>query len=102
MEKHTALRHSDQIRAFRDELESLERDGIFDLDEQNRDRLMAYHRRLGAELARRHGIDAEDSGKRPGLAMLCLLGILAVSTAAFCFYHYSILPSKQVWLAFFQ
>lgn len=102
MEKNTALLRADQVRAFRDELETLEREVIFDLDEQNRDRLAAYRRRLRMEVARRHGVETEGSGKRPGFGMMCLLGVLAMGMAAFCFYHYSLWSPKHVWLAFFR
>lgn len=104
MERDETQKRSERIRAFRNKLEGIEWDAISDLDEQNRDRLAAYHQRLLADLARRCGLAAGDGrcGKRfsPRLYILGALGILILFAAAYCFYSADVAASQRLWLAF--
>ncbi len=104
MQRNEIRRRSEQIRAFRNKLDAIEWNAIPDLDEQNRDRLAAYHQRLLADLACRSGVAAENGhcGKwfSPRLYVLGALGILTLFAAVYCFYSADVAAPHRLWLAF--
>jgi hypothetical protein len=104
MVRDETRKHTVRIRAFRDQLDAIEWDVTPDLDEQNRDRLAAYHQRLLADLARRCGVAVGDGrcrkGISPRLFILGALGILTLFGAVYCFYFVEVAASQRFWLAF--
>jgi hypothetical protein len=103
MERDEIRKRSEQIRAFRNKLEAIDWGVVPDLDEQNRDRLAAYHQRLLADLARRCGVSAGNGGCgkwfSPKCYLLGALGILTLFAAVYCFYSTDVAASQRLWLA---
>jgi hypothetical protein len=104
MEKDKARKRTERIQAFRNKLETIDWDTFPDLDEQNRDRLVAYRQRMTADLARRCGVPAGDGRCGKGISTrLCILGALGILTlfaAVYCFYSADLVASQRLWLAF--
>jgi len=79
----------DRIRAFRDELEALERDSVVALDADSRERIDTHHAALASALGERFDVDIDESRKRLSLGMriASLIGALALSAAVFFFFY---------------
>lgn len=79
----------DRIRAFRDELGTLENEGIAPLESTARERVDAHHDALLAELQERFDVDIDGSQKRLSLGMriASLIGALALSAAVFFLFY---------------
>lgn len=79
----------DRMRAFRDELAALEREGVVVLEPQTHERVDAHHAALADELRARFDVDIDESRKRLSLGMriASLIGALALSAAVFFFFY---------------
>lgn len=79
----------DRIRAFRDELDALEGEGVVAIDADARGRVDAHHAALEADLGERFDVDIDGSQKRfsLGMRMASLVGALALSAAVFFFFY---------------
>jgi uncharacterized membrane protein len=88
MSKASAQNRADRIRAFRDELDELERVGIVDLPAEQRERLRRYHDETLQALARDHNVDTTAGQKQLswGMRIASLLGALALCAAVFLFF----------------
>jgi len=86
--KREAQRRADRIRAFREELAELEREGVLTLDAAQRAALESHLQRTVAALAERFDIDASESQKQIswGLRIVATLGGLALSAALVLFF----------------
>ncbi|MEZ4600178.1 MAG: hypothetical protein R2940_10375 [Syntrophotaleaceae bacterium] len=79
MKKEEAKKRAEKFRAFRKGLEDFEQDGVYDRDEQNRDRLDSYHRRMEEELVRLEEAETLAAARRFRRRMrLLLLSVLLV------------------------
>jgi predicted membrane protein DUF2157 len=87
--KTQAQRRADRIRAFRDELDQLERDGVLTLSGEQRQGLRSYHDRTLQDLARRYDIDVSDAQRQMswGMRIASFLGALALCAAAYLFFY---------------
>ena len=79
----------DQILAFREELDRLERDGVIALPADQRQRLRSYHEETLATLTRDFDVDTTVSEKQMSLGMriVSLLGALALAASVFFFFY---------------
>jgi hypothetical protein len=86
----SAQARADRVRAFRDELARLEREGVITLDPGQRERLARHHDSLLADLAARFDVDTTDAARRMswGMRIASFLG-----AAALC---------ASVWLLFYR
>lgn len=77
------------MRAFREELAALEREGVVALDEGSGERLDAHHSALVEDLRERFDVDVDGSQRRLSLGMriASLIGAVALSAAVFFFFH---------------
>ena len=73
MEREEARKRAEKLRVFRQGLADFEEDGVYDRDEQNRDRLDSYHRRMEQELVRLEEAEALAAAKRFRRRMRLLL-----------------------------
>jgi uncharacterized membrane protein len=90
-DKDEAQARADQVRAFRAELEALEREGIAPLTGAPREAVAAHHDRLLASLAEAYDVDVTGAQKRLswGMRIVAFLGAAAISAAVFfLFYRY--------------
>jgi len=89
MDKETAQARADRIRAFRDELSTLEREGVVRLPADLRQEAQSYHDRLLHRLAEDYDIDASSGQKRLswGMRLASFFGALALSVAVFFFFY---------------
>lgn len=88
-DRSAAQARIDRIRAFRDELDALEGEGVAALDVPARERIDQYHQALAADLSERFDVDIDGSQKRLSLGMriASLIGALALSAAVFFFFY---------------
>lgn len=89
--REDAQRRIDQVRAFRNELEALQRDGVTTLSAQQRESVASYHARLIRELAARFDADVDERGRQLSLTMriFSVTAAILVSTTVFLlFYHF--------------
>lgn len=79
----------DRMRAFREELAALEREGVTMLDEAARERVDVHHAALADDLRERLDVDVERADKRLSLGMriASLIGALALSAAVFFLFY---------------
>ncbi len=84
-----AQERADRIRAFRDELQQLEREHVLIFSADQLRELNFHHDEVLEDLARRFAIDTTRSQKQMSWAMriASLLGALAFSAAAFFFFY---------------
>lgn len=88
MERSTAQERADRVRAFREELAALEREGVFVPDDLLRGRIARHHEALLADLARRYDVDTTPDTARLSLGMriASLLGAVALIAAVVLFF----------------
>ncbi len=79
----------DRIRQFTEEMESLEREGIVDLEAHQRSAIKEYHQQLIADLVKTHDVDRDMRGKRLSLGMrlASFLGALALAASIFFLFY---------------
>jgi uncharacterized membrane protein len=84
-----AQRRVDQIHAFRDELERLEREHVLTLGDEPRRALAEHHAALLAELAREFDVDRDVHAKQLSLGMrvASFLGALALAASVFFLFY---------------
>ncbi|MGB5540431.1 MAG: DUF2157 domain-containing protein [Gammaproteobacteria bacterium] len=89
MNKDEAQARTDRIRAFQQELEVLEREGVLSLPAASRERLGAFHAGLLQQLAADFDVDISRDQKRLswGMRLASLFGALAFSAAVFFFFY---------------
>jgi hypothetical protein len=87
--KREAQQRADRIRAFRQELAELEREGVFKLDDAQRAALETHQQRTLADLAERFDVDTSDSQKQIswGMRIVSTLGGVALCAAVVLFFH---------------
>ncbi|RFF26420.1 MULTISPECIES: DUF2157 domain-containing protein [unclassified Wenzhouxiangella] len=88
-DRASAQARIDRVRAFRDELAALEREGVTLPDPDTRSCMDAHHEALIADLRERFDVDIDGSQKRFSLGMriASLIGALALSAAVFFFFY---------------
>lgn len=89
MQKDQAQRRADRIRAFGEELESLEKEQILQLDEQQKMRLVTHHQALLSQFSSLYDVDICGADKQLSWSMriVSFLGALALSAAVFFFFY---------------
>jgi len=89
MNKEQAQQRADRVRAFRDELDQLEREQVITLSSDQRDRLRAYHGGLLRDLAATFDVDTSGEQKQLswGMRIVSFLGAAAISAAVFFFFY---------------
>jgi uncharacterized membrane protein len=87
--KALAQQRTDRIRAFREELEALEREGALVLGADQRARLEEHHRALLEDLSRRYDVDVSDAQRQMSLGMriTSFLGAVALAAAVYFFFY---------------
>ncbi|MGH9869702.1 MAG: DUF2157 domain-containing protein [Candidatus Polarisedimenticolia bacterium] len=87
-DKESAQQRADRIRAFRAELEQLEREGVLSLPSAERERLVSHHQGLLEQLASQFDIDVSDTQRQMSLGMrvASFLGALALAAAVYTFF----------------
>ena len=86
--KRDAQRRADRIRAFREELGELEREGALTLDPGQRSALESHLQRTLASLAQQYDVDTSDSQKQIswGMRIVSTLGGAALCAAVVLFF----------------
>src|SRR5262245_55810235 len=89
MERAEAQARLNRIRAFRTELDELEREGVVSLGEAERRAILDHHHRLAADLSSRFDVDHDEGQRRMSLGMriASVLGALALSAALVLFFY---------------
>ncbi|ABA88588.1 hypothetical protein Pcar_1339 [Syntrophotalea carbinolica DSM 2380] len=89
MQKEQAQQRADRIRAFRQELETLEDEDVLVLDESQKLRLEAHHQTMLARFSSLYDVDISRSDKQLSWSMriVSFLGALALSAAVFFFFY---------------
>lgn len=89
MQKEQAQRRTDRIRAFREELETLQQEEVLVLDQEQRARLDGHHRELLERFASLYDVDVSGADKQLswGMRIVSFLGALAMSAAVFFFFY---------------
>ena len=89
MTREDAQKRADRVRAFRDEIQELEREGVAVLPDDLRGRIRAHHDALLERLAGRFDVDRTDSEKQlsQGMRIASFLGAVALSFAVFFFFY---------------
>jgi uncharacterized membrane protein len=84
-----AQRRVDRIRAFREELETLQNEDVLVLDEQQTARLKEYYLALLDRFAALYDVDVSGADKQLswGMRIASFLGALALSAAVFFFFY---------------
>lgn len=87
--KEQAQQRVDRIRLFRQELDTLEHDGVVALTDGQREQVARYHDDLLERLAGRFDVDRTEAQKRMSLGMqiASLVGAFAFSAAVFMFFY---------------
>ena len=87
--KREAQQRADRIRAFREELGALEREGALELSGEQRQRLDAYLEEKLAELVRQFDIDTTESQRQVswGMRIASTIGALALCAAVYLFFY---------------
>lgn len=101
MDTKEAQSRADRIRAFREELAELEREGVVGLPDDARARIDAHHDELLQRFASDYDIDTSSGQKRLswGMRLASFLGALAMSAAVFFFFYQfwgTLAPALQV------
>lgn len=83
-DERTAQRRADRIRAFRDELEALEEEGLLRLDTASRQRVVDHHEDILARLGAAWDIDRSETERQMswGMRIAALLGAAAICASA--------------------
>jgi uncharacterized membrane protein len=89
LDRKAAQKRVERIRAFRQQLEELLRDGVLALSSEQRERLDTHLAKALAELSERFDVDVSESQKQISLGMriLSTLGGLALCAALFLFFY---------------
>lgn len=89
MNKTEAQARVDRIRAFKDELATLEVDGVVALSAAFKKKLGNYHDKLQTDLVGSFDVDTSPSQKQMALGMrvVSFLGAVAISAAVFFFFY---------------
>ena len=84
-----AQQRADRVRAFEQELQALERDGIVSLTEAQKQAVAEHHRKLLAAYAGEFDIDRDAGSKQMSLGMriASLLGALALAASVFFLFY---------------
>jgi hypothetical protein len=92
MDRAEAQARLNRIRAFRTELDALEREGVVALGETERRAILDHQNRLAADLASRFDVDLGEGQRRMsvGMRIASVLGALALSAALVLFFY-------QIW-----
>lgn len=87
--REDAQRRADRIRAFAEELDQLENDGVLSLPEEVRERLGEHHAGVLTQLQERFDIDTTDSERQVswGMRIASTIGALALAVAAYFFFY---------------
>jgi uncharacterized membrane protein len=91
MNKEEAQRRADRVRAFQEELATVESEGIISLSDGQRATLAAHHGQLLRQLSESFDVDATRQQKQLswGMRIVTVLGAAAISAAVFfLFYRY--------------
>ncbi len=104
MPRDEAQKRADRIRAFREELSEIERDGALSLTPEQREAVRKYHSGLLGELARAYDVDrsAAERDLSLGMRIVALLGAAALTGAVVLFFldiWGSLTSSAQVGIA---
>lgn len=88
-DRRQAQQRVDRIRAFREQLDELAREGVLTLSDEQRDKLNAHLDGTLSDLAARFDVDVTDSQKQLSLGMriVSALGGLALCLAVFFFFY---------------
>lgn len=89
MQKDQAQQRADRIRAFGEELETLEQEGILILEEQQKALLFQHHQSLLSQFSSLYDVDISGADKQLSWSMriVSFLGALALSAAVFFFFY---------------
>jgi uncharacterized membrane protein len=89
MQKDQAQRRADRIRAFGEELETLEKEAILVLDDKQKTLLHKHHQALLAQLSSLYDVDISGADKQLSWSMriVSFLGALALSASVFFFFY---------------
>jgi uncharacterized membrane protein len=84
-----AQRRADRIRAFAQELDQVEREGVLSLSGETKQRLVDYHGGVLAGLQAQFDVDTTDSERQMswGMRIASTLGALALAVAAYFFFY---------------
>jgi hypothetical protein len=84
-----AQRRADRIRAFRQELEQVEREGVLSLSGEVKRSLEVYHADLLSGFRKRFDIDTTDSERQMswGMRIASTLGAMALAAAIYLFFY---------------
>lgn len=87
--RNEAQRRADRIRAFGQELEQIEREGVLSLPGESKERLSVYHAKVLAGLQEQFDIDTTDSERQMswGMRIASTLGAIALAVAAYFFFY---------------
>jgi hypothetical protein len=91
MNKEEAQQRADRVRAFQEELATIEREGVIALTESQRSALAVHHGQLLRDLLESFDVDATRQQKQLswGMRIVTVLGAAAISAAVFfLFYRY--------------
>ena len=88
-DKTTAQQRSDQIQAFSNELAELERDRVFSLSAEQRQRVHDYHQNLFNQFRNNFDIDSTQHEKQLSLGMriASFLGAVALAASVFFLFY---------------
>src|SRR6267143_1131965 len=89
MSQADAQKRADRIRAFRDELRTLEAEGVLALPDEQKLSLARHHDETLRRLSQAFDIDTTEAQKQMswGMRIASLLGALALCASAFLFFY---------------
>ncbi len=89
MNKTDAQKRVDRIKAFKEELVTLQEDGVVALSDSFKKKLGNYHDKLLTDLVGSYDVDTSSSQKQMALGMriVSFLGAVAISAAVFFFFY---------------
>jgi predicted membrane protein DUF2157 len=89
MSQADAQKRSDRIRAFRDEIKTLEAEGILALPDEQKQRVARHHDETLRRLSRAFDIDTTDAQKQMswGMRIASFLGALALCASVYLFFY---------------
>ena len=89
MSQADAQKRADRIRAFREEMQTLEAEGILALPEEHRERVARHHDDTLRRLAQSFDIDTTEAQKQMswGMRIASFLGALALCASVFLFFY---------------
>jgi uncharacterized membrane protein len=89
LSKSEAQKRADQIRAFKDELTTLGREGVLSLNDEQLQAIEAYHNKVLVQYSQDYDIDQNLHAKRLSLGMriASFLGALALAASVFFLFY---------------